>query len=310
MKLLFIVPHEIHSYDSKWVRENPCGGTEKAAMFLVEALTKLGEETRLVTAWDQVAAIDTEWPDVVITQHAELFLRFGKDVGKVWWCHQASDRPIIRDGTRLARRHADFVVTLSAFHQQDFQRELGLESDVIGLGVWRSELAPVVKKDPAALIYASVPQRGLDTVPDLFREILEAEPEATITICSSNATWGRPEWDKPFEGLFTELRSLRGVTLLPSQPQRALFELFARSSVFFYPATYAETFCLAMAEAMAHGCVPIVTGVGALPERWVTSSRPVRQAVAAIQRARVRPAHVTCPPDWLEIAERWLSLLS
>lgn len=309
MKLLFIVPHEVHAYDSVSVREKPCGGTEKSAMFLTEALSRLGQEVRLVSSWDQIADVETAWPDVVITQHAELFLRFGKAVGKVWWCHQASDRPFIREAVRIARRHADFCVTLSSFHQQDFQRELGMESDVIGYGVWRQELSPVTQKDPSALIYASVPQRGLDMIPALFREIRALEPAASLTICSSNRTWSRPEWDEPYEQLFQELRSMPGVTLLEPQPQRELFALYARSSVFFYPATYGETFCLAMAEAMAHGCVPLVSNIGALPERWVASPRLVGQTVAAIGRARTRKLHVTAPPDWLEIAERWLSLL-
>lgn len=314
MKLLFIVPHPGHSYDSTWVRENPCGGTEKAATFLCEALRKLGEDVRLVTTWQEAQALDLSWPDVVITQHAEFFERFsrgaGRKVAKIWWCHQATDRPFIREGSRLARRYADAVVTLSCFQQQNFLSELGMESVVIGYGIWRSELAPVTWKDPARLIYSSVPQRGLDMVPELFREIRAQEPEATLAVCSSNATWGSPELDAPFTALFDELRGMPGVEVIGALPQQALYRELARTAVFFYPSTYVETYCLAMAEAMAHGCVPIVTQIGALPERWVPSVAIVRRTVAAIRRARERTRSVTMPPDWMEIAERWLDLLS
>lgn len=310
MKLLFIVPHPAHSYDSAWVRDNPCGGTEKAATFLCEALQRLGEQTRLVTTWDEVQGLDLAWPDVVITQHAELFKRFAPKVGKVWWCHQATDRPFIRQGARLARRYADAVVTLSCFQQQNFQSELGMESVVIGYGIWKEELAAVTEKDPGRLIYSSVPQRGLADMPALFREIRAQEPSATLAVCSSNATWGSPEFDAPFEAVFEELRQLPGVEVLGALPQRALYAQLARASVFFYPSTYVETYCLAMAEAMAHGCTPVVTSIGALPERWVPAVAVVRRAVSAIRMAQKRRRSVTPPPDWMEVAERWLDLLA
>lgn len=306
---MFIVPH-VQPYDSTSVREKPCGGTEKAATYLSEALTQLGEEVRLVSTWGAIEQMDVSWPDVVITQHAELFTRFGAQVEKVWWCHQATDRPFIRMGARIARLHAHHVVTLSLFHQQNFQAELGMESVAIGYGVWRNEVASSDQRDPGRMIFASVPQRGLDMVPALFEEIRAQEPEATIAICSSNATWGMPEQDDPFITLFDELRQMPGVEVLGSLPQAQLFQQFARAALFFYPSTYVETYCLAMSEAMAHGCFPIVTDIGALPERWVPADALVRQTVQAVRRARRRKLHVTAPPDWLEIAERWLMMLS
>lgn len=310
MKWLFIVPHPSHAYDSAWVRENPCGGTEKAAMFLCEALRLLGEEVRLCTTWPEAEGADLGWPDAVITQHAGLFARFPARAVKVWWCHQASDRPFIREGAKLARRHADLVAVLSSFQQQNFQFELGLESVVMGYGIWRQELAAPRQKDPARLIYSSVPQRGLEMIPALFAEIRAHEPAATIAICSSNQTWGVPEGDAPFQALFADLRAMPGVEVLGALAQRPLYEELARAAVFFYPSTYVETYCLAMGEAMAHGCTPVVTGIGALPERWPPAVALVRRACEAIRRARVRPRHISGPPDWLEVAERWIDLLS
>lgn len=309
MRLLFVVPH-LEDYTSESARTRPCGGTEKAATFLGEALRRLGEEVRLVTTWRGVEEMDVAWPDVVITQHAEVFPRFGREIGKIWWCHQATDRPFIRQGAKLARLHADYVVTLSQFHQQDFATNLGMESDVIGYGIWHEELAPIERKDPARLIFSSVPQRGLDMVPALFRQVREGAPDATIAICSSNATWGLPEQDDPFKNLFAELVEMPGVEVKGALPQRELFRELARASVFFYPCTYVETYCLAMSEAMAHGCVPVVTGIGALPERWMATSSIVKRTLATIRKARERPLRVTRPPDWMEIAERWLFLLS
>ena len=76
MKILFVVPHDRAAYDGRTVREQPSGGTERATIFLGEALTELGHEVRWVTSRDECEHMDTRWPDAVVTPLAELFQRF------------------------------------------------------------------------------------------------------------------------------------------------------------------------------------------------------------------------------------------
>lgn len=308
MRIQFLVPF-VRPYDSRSVREHPCGGTERAAVFLGEALGRIGHEVRHACTDEQVATVESDWPEAVISSFGHPFPRFPK-ARKVWWPHQFTDRPFVWEQAPLVRRFADDVVTLSVAHQSELQRVLGLESVIIGHGVWHAELHPVVEKDPAKLIYCSVPQRGLDLVPALFRRIKEAEPAATLTVCSSLATWGRPEEDVHFEDLFAQLRDLDGVTLRGSLNQAALYAELATAGVFFYPCTYRETYCMALDEAMAHGCIPVVTNCGALPERFPPSPRLAHSAVEAIRTGRRRRPAVPVPPDWSAVAERWHHLLT
>jgi glycosyltransferase involved in cell wall biosynthesis len=307
MKILFIVPYARH-YDSRSVRELPTGGTERAATFLSEALGKLGHEARIVTTFPGCMELDTEWPDAVITQHAEHFLRFPEQTRKIWWCHQATDRPFICEGARIARRLADDVVTLSLFQQRDFARNLGIESTVIGYGVWLDEVQSA-PKEPARLVYCSVPHRGLELAAELFPLIRQEEPDATFSVCSSLATWGKAEDDAQFQKLFDTLRETPGVILHGGLGQQGLWRELSMASVFFYPCIYEETYCMAMDEAMAHGCVPVVPAIGALPERWPPTCRLVHQAVQEIRTARQRPRRVARPLDWMMVAEKWESLL-
>jgi glycosyltransferase involved in cell wall biosynthesis len=309
MKILFIVPHDRFHYDSLTVRDKPCGGTERAATFLGEALRELGHEVQWVTRPDACDRMDALWPDVVVTQLAELFNRFPARARKVWWVHQFTDRPFVWHHAKHARSLADDVVTLSLAQQREFQKQLGMESAVIGYGVWHKEVQHA-DKDPAKLIYCSVPQRGLELVPELFRTIRKEEPEAHITICSSLATWGLPEEDKQFQGLFDELAVMDGVTLRGSLCQHDLWKELATASVFFYPCIYKETYCMAMDEAMAHGCVPVIPDIGALPERWLPTVRLARAAVEEIRIARQRRTPVPRPLDWSMIAEKWHRLIT
>jgi hypothetical protein len=236
MRILFIFPRP-KTYDSNTVRDFPSGGTEKTVIFLGEAFQKLGHEVQWVTTPEQLndfINFRQYEPDVVITQVAEV-LQYFPHSKRVWWTHHFSDQPIIQQNAVYGRCYADQVVTLSQCHQQDFEKNLRIPSTTIGHGIWLDEVCRGLEKDPYRLIYASTPFRGLGKVPTLFRAIKEREPRATISICSSMATYGEPEKDKEYQAIFDELRSIDGVELKGSLNQAELYGEFARASIFFYP---------------------------------------------------------------------------
>jgi glycosyltransferase involved in cell wall biosynthesis len=305
LKILFIFPH-INPYNSQSVREKPSGGTEKCVIFLSEAFTKLGHECRIITQMEE--PFDPSWPDVVITQLAQFFDKFPEKTKKIWWVHHFGDQPVIKENALYARLYADRVVTLSHCQHDDFKRNLRIESTIIGHGVWLDEVHSPIEKDPYRLIYASAPFRGLDQIPKFFREIKTREPRATIAICSSHKMYGKPEDDEKYQALFKELAGMEGVELLGSLNQTDLYREYARASIFFYPCTWEETYCLAMDEAIAHGCTPFTTGLGALNERWEGFPlESLAQAVSVVigHPNTNGPEHWFQPKDWLEIARQW-----
>ncbi len=337
MKILFIFPRE-KPYDSRSVRDFPCGGTEKATIFLGEALQKLGHDVTWVTTLGQMTQ-PIEPPDVVITQEAELLEKF-PEARKVWWTHHFSDQPVIQRSAAYGRIFADAVVTLSQCQHDDFKSNLRIASKIIGHGVWLDEVQrfgirqdertlrvrcgysdSFIVKDPYRLIYASTPFRGLERIPELFRAIKEREPRATIAICSSMGTYGRADQDKQYQPLFDELKGMDGVELLGALNQQKLYEQYARASIFFYPCAWRETYCLAMDEALAHGCIPIVSNIGALPERTplgfcdsdellLASIFKEMDTVNAPKRSYGLAAFSlnyadTLPRDWLGVAKEW-----
>jgi len=300
MQILFIFARE-KPYDSRSVRELPSGGTEKACVFLGEAFQKLGHEVTWLTTPEQIRAYEGN-PDVVITQVAELLENFPK-AKKIWWAHHFSDQPVIRQNAAFARCFADRVVTLSQCHADDFRRVLRMESTTIGHGVWTSELHSPTKKDPFRLIYASTPFRGLERIPKLFTQIKEREPRATIAICSSMGTYGEAEKDSQYQKIFDELSEMPGVELKGALNQAQLYAEYSRASIFFYPCIWPETYCLALDEAIAHGCIPWVTNLGALPERacW-TDFKINNPTFHGLDKA---PPQGLPPKDWMDIAKQW-----
>lgn len=312
MRVLFIFPRPV-GYDSRSVRDLPSGGTEKAVIFLGEALQKLGHQVEWITTPEQLRAYSGQ-PDAVITQVAELLERF-PNAKKIFWAHHFADQPVIQANAAFARCFADRVVTLSQCHADDFRKSLKLDSVTIGHGVWHDELA-TGEKDPSRLIYASTPFRGLDRIPALFREIKAREPRATIAICSSMGTYGEQEKDSQYQPLFDELSSIPGVELKGSLNQAQLYAEYARASIFFYPCVWPETYCLALDEAIAHGCTPITSNIGALPERNdIVKISGLGDGIALFHEAALKVMREPQPPtifnfhpsDWLQIAQQWES---
>lgn len=261
MKILFVFPRPKH-YDSRSIRELPSGGTEKAVIFLGEALQQCGHDVEWITTSDQIGPRDA---DVVITQEAQFFDLY-PEAKKVFWSHHFADQPITDRSAPYARCFADKIVTLSACHREDFLSTLKLDSVVIGHGVWLGEVVKA-EKDPYRLIYASTPFRGLERIPKLFKAIKEKEPRATIAIASSMQTYGDTEGDRQYKPIFDELQSIPGVELLGSLNQQQLYQEYAKASIFFYPCIWPETYCLAMDEAIAHGCHVAATRLGALGDQ-------------------------------------------
>lgn len=307
MKVTFTFPRP-KAYDSQFVRQFPSGGTEKAVIFLGEAFEKLGHSVTWLTTVEQVEQYQGD-EDVYITQVAKLLEQAkGK---RVWWCHHFPDQPIIQDNACYGRVFADKVVTLSQCHHESFKEQLKIDSVVIGHGVWLDEVVTGVNKDPYRLIYASTPFRGLERLPELFTAIKAREPRATIAVCSSMETYGEPEKDAQYREIFEELQALEGVKLLGALKQEALYREYAKASIFFYPCTWAETYCLALDEALAHGCKPIVSDLGALPERvnpeWINGDIRIKSlGEILIDKALRKEISIKFKPiDWLTIAKQW-----
>jgi glycosyltransferase involved in cell wall biosynthesis len=315
MNILFLHPrHKL--FDTKTVRDEPCGGTEKAIIYLGEAFIKLGHKVRWVTSVHEAEQLNdqafTSWPDVVITQEAELLMLFPLECRKVWWCHHFTNQDIIQRNSGYGRAFADKVVTLSQCQAQDFKENLRLDTVTIGYGVWGNEVKQG-DRDPYRLIYASTPFRGLELIPELWPKIKAAHPKATLAVCSSMATYGVPEQDQPYQELFEKLKALDGVELLGALNQHQLFDQMARASVFFYPCTWAETYCLVMDEAIAHGCKPMTSGLAALGERaWVYDFS--KDFWLADLKGSLAGSNFTIdkmvefdkgPTSWLLVAMRW-----
>ncbi len=345
LKIVMIFTHR-HAYDGQSVRAFPSGGTEKTVVFLSEAFERQGHHLTRVTTLTELNRFEQEMQqetgpsqrfDVLITQEARLFdspwVEKMPQLKKIWWCHHYPDQPVIKRNAAYGRVFADAIVTLSQTQQDAFLRDLKLKTVTIPHGVWKHELVGQnsgqshVKKNPFQLVYASTPFRGLDLAGEIYACALEKEPRLQWQIASSMKTYGDVNGDAAYQSLFQRLNGLQGVTLLGALNQHHLYAVYAQSAGFFYPCIWPETYCLALDEALAHGCLPLVRDEGCLHERV----NPVfAQKMTVAEMAEALLIHLDSRPvdsrsvsgllersfkcqavlDWQDVAQIWYHLMN
>ncbi len=168
-----------------------------------------------------------------------------------------------------------------------------------------AELAALGPHAPARILYngvdtaffaaetESVRERGVLTVCgardrraaeikgiELYLEVAQQLPQVAFSVVGLEA--GALAWIRA-RGVPENVR------LLGRLERTALAALYARSQV-YCQFSHHESFGMALAEAMACGCLPVVTANGAMPEvvgeaGWVVAERSALQLTAAVEQA-------------------------
>lgn len=306
MKIAFLF-HRDKEFNGETVRNEPCGGTEKAVVYLSEALERRGHQCEI--EW-KAGCLSFE-PDVVIAQEAILFQGIEGErfpgASHIWWTHHFADQSVTIQNAPYARAFCDDYVCLSEVQRQDLYERFKIDCKPIRYGVNPDEAVKSVKIK-GRLIYASTPFRGLARIVDLWPRLKARVPYATIDICSGMGIYGQEANDASYRELYDELRALDGVYVHGPLNQEELFAKFAEAQALLYPCDWAETYCLTLDEALMHGCYPITTGFAALGERahgfdfdkdmWIN-------AVEDLSNVKNPPGILKQPISWDEVAEQW-----
>lgn len=313
------------------------GGTEALVVVLAETLSGLGIRVSVATH------IDAERCDRGVRYQAVAAARPGEAAVTVLvkqWSHAAADAGPIRiflatdvhvpdrDGLARCIRWSTGSLALSPFMRDSLGEAIG----VGGMGV----LSPPIALDDYAaasdrrdrvLLYCSVPDRGLYYLKDLFPAIRRRVPDATLVITSDFSLWGRDSAKDAFMRFF---ENQQGVVYLGHVSRSRLVAEQLHARVLAYPCNFPEGFCIAAAECMAAGTVPVTTNAFALtttvgdagvlvngrPRSWFYRRRFVQQAAALLtddrrwlERSRACRTHARSYGSQL-VAEQFLEVVA
>jgi glycosyltransferase involved in cell wall biosynthesis len=296
MRLAFI-SKRTPGFTTRTPLRQPLGGTQSALCYLCAELAQRGHEVSLFTTistaveedgvrclphgYDLAATVRAERPDVVVFSQLEedtRTLRRALNVPTVTWYATAPDFRQ-HNGPALdahdGERGFDHAVFLTRWHRDEMARLHSIpdkRAHFIHFGVAPPFLFPGLipeevldrKQESLRLAYTSTPFRGLDLLCDLCEEDLSGMEGLVADVFSSMKVYEGD--DRAFAPLYERVRCSPRMRHRGSVGQQELAQELLRTAVLAYPNTYPETFCLAVAEAMAAGCFVITSALGSLPE--------------------------------------------
>ncbi|HWU28374.1 MAG TPA: glycosyltransferase family 4 protein [Microbacterium sp.] len=175
--------------------------------------------------------------------------------------------------------HIDYVAFCS-----DFVRDRAVESfpalppsAVVANGVSRSQIDRRVERQPSAtlrLIYAGriIPEKGPLEAVAICGELRRRGIKANLDLVGGTGTGsenGPTQYLSQVEAAVSALNRREGDTVarfLGPRPHDEVFDLFAANDIFLLPCSWEEPFGMVALEAMAKGCVPVVSDRGGLPD--------------------------------------------
>ena len=128
------------------------------------------------------------------------------------------------------------------------------------------------KNDPNTVIYASSPDRGLDTLLEMWPEVIEANPDAKLKVFYGFNKWfnlrykNDPSMMKWKDDMLQYMNDEPSIIYYGSVGQHVLAKHMASAGVWAYPTTFGEISCITAMKMQACGCVPVCTNYAALHE--------------------------------------------
>ena len=333
MRVFLLDPSRV-AYTPASLHEEPLGASQSAVLMVAEELARSGVHVsmagegfpaeRAEEGVNCITLTESEFGfypgvDRVISLN-RIFKRqwlrehFGESCRYLHWHQNDSLSPYgatFKDPE--AWSHVDHFVFVSHFQAKDFIARFGGRVSVIGNpvpGVFLTALAedaPILsQKDPQLLVYASAPNRGLEWLVKRFFPLLrKSRPALRLEIYSGfyldqgfryvNAAGDTTQRRK---ALLSYAATLPNITVNHGVPEDELAARLRWAAMLCYPCNFRETFCNAVREAMAAGCLISTTDVGALPETTAgfavlthTSSKTNEPDVPAFVHATLGAMH-------------------
>lgn len=272
MKILFVVGYQKTPYSPDTWLENGLGGSEYAVMKLAETMSNSGDE---VTVTGEVISGNynnvkyLNYSDLGRNQHYDVVIAtnyihymieldsreitFDKSY---FWVHNNEYYPyywgeILEDmgseyieNTRLTK-----VVAVSKYSSRilsnNYPKMQGKIIDIpnaVDPLDWETVVTQNKIKD--RFIYSSAADRGLQNLLEMWPDIKQIKPNATLIVATP--PYGL-DW---YEDYITELD---GVEFVGALPPSKLYNEIGKSEYWVYPSYYDETFCITALEMMMGG---------------------------------------------------------
>ncbi|MCB0354636.1 MAG: glycosyltransferase family 4 protein [Bdellovibrionales bacterium] len=280
-------PQSLVPFDAFTLEERPLGGTETGVIRLAAALKQLGHEVVVYTSERNPRESSPTYlpiPEAQKMRPTDVFICIREWIPlavripcklRLYWTGDAADQVhSFGVGDKRVQNLFSRLLTVSDWQTDTLCAASGLDRAkcfTLRNGVHLPLFTSHQKRDPFRLMYSSTPFRGLALLKHIFPRIRAQVPEATLHVFSGFEVYNgkapyAPDLQEQFQKEFDTLKSIAGVVCHGNVRQDLLAQEFQKSTVLAYPSSFAETSCITALEAIAAGCIPVTSKLGALPE--------------------------------------------
>jgi len=285
--ILFYTGFSYNDWNYSYIMKNSIGGSEKAVAYLTKHLSKeyniyisggvINEKIDNITyihLYQLQDLINTTAFHTIICSRYIAFFEMFKDISYfqyyIWahdtnllpyaWPNQSfTDKEIITKWDKSI----DGCICQTKWHAEEYKKlypELKDKIKIINNGIDTSLFYNNKKKIKNRFIYTSRSERGLITLLEMWREILEKFPDATLII-SSYGKFPDNDQDNMMKKIIDNYDSISHIGSLSSDD---LYNEMMMSEYWVYPTSYQETSCITAMEMLANGVICIYYPVAGL----------------------------------------------
>jgi len=271
-------------YTQRTLYEEPLGGVQTDIILVAEELSKYYDVIVLnpntvdshygnifYTNYNNIDSYYKDIDAVIVTSsETGIFNSSVKKIGKkiFWKHHQMPHIDIVRMEEMFDI--LDMCVCISKYNMDEYRKYY--ESDKY---TYIYNPVDLRAADPSKgfterdndMIYMSFPNRGLFSFNELLPRINSRLPNVKLYNYGNATIYGWEKSDKEFKEMnrWKSLSSNPNFLQHDSVPYYTLMSIVANTKLFTYPCNFDESFCIAMALAMANGVPCIASSIGSLP---------------------------------------------
>lgn len=295
------------------------GGSENGFLNTAKTLVKFGHTVHFFNMvnepmtmysekflWGNIGYFDPrERYDVVISlRHKEFFDRAMNTALKVLFL---ADTESVGLGEYVRNGKIDVVMSVSNWQAEKIAREEGITGQfwIITSNGVRNDLPVTKDKVKNRFIFASTPERGLETLLDVWPRILEKVPDATLHLYSSFLGWRHTDEEdkRMMAGVYSRIEGMQGVTNRRHASEAELRLALSEAEFYLYPADFYETCCMCVLECMLVGVIPVVTGRAGLLEKVVDGVTGFTVPAYGQDTSRYKDAFVSAVVNATELSQ-------
>lgn len=276
-----------HTWSPETFKKEGIGGSEEAVIHMAREFAKQGWK---VTVYNNCGHKRIIEDGVTYAPFWEWNYRDAQDVTILWRRMKPLDAEInstriyadihdvIPEGEFTEKRLArlDGIFVKSKFHRSLFPKIPDEKFYIIPNGFEVYHTAKL-KKDPYLLVNTSSPDRSMDVLPALFKEVKKRVPKAKLQWAygwdifklSFANDQKKLEWMKETQKAMNDA----GIETLGRLTQPEVGKLYQKATIFAYPTDFAEIDCISVKKAQAAGAYPVTSDFGALAESNVFGSK-------------------------------------